>query len=211
MENATADNIKQSMPTKPFLKRHPWIIPVVIALVVSILAIILVITTLLVFAGIHIYSAVTWEAEYTATAVVWASPTNSANSSGVTSTSDISIGTQLIDDFKQLLVADGFLQKVLEAEEMDDQMSTSELKEMISISHMEGTRVMYVSVTAASATRAAELANTIVYLFCDEINERAAGAINPTTGEAQKLIVVWKKASVPTQPSNPIRLFPFFR
>ncbi len=164
----------------------------------------MLIVAAVVFLGTYTFAKVTYEEEYTATAVVWALPSNSANSSGVTSTSDISIGTQLINDFKQLLITDGFLQKVLEAEEMDVHMSTSALKKMISVSHEENTRVMYVSVTVGSAARAEEIVNTTAKLFCDEINERAAGATNPTTGEAQKLIIVWEYAEKPTRPSNSV-------
>ncbi len=145
---------------------------------------------LVVFAIVYIYANSTYEEEYTATAIVWALGTPNA---GQTTTSDVSIGTNLINDYKQLVTTTDVLMEVIERAELP-QIKPHELSKMVSISHESNTRVMYISVTAASATGAQKIANTMVDVFCERINSK--------NEDGKSLVTVWSDAELPTRPSN---------
>ncbi len=164
-----------------------------------IMAIILVV----VFVSMYIFETATYEEEYTATAIVWALGSNASSSAG-TSTSDVSIGSQLIEDYKQLIITDNLLQEVIEKEAL--LISKSQLRQMITVSHEEGTRVMRVSVTTAQPTRAVSIADTLVEVFCDRVNDKNAGSTNSNPDRQQELITVWGYANEPKAPSNSISI-----
>ena len=135
---------------------------------------------------------------YTATATIWAlgSSANSSASGGKTSTSDVSIGTYLINDYKELILTDSVLEDAIERTGI--KMSSSALKSGTKITNNMDTRVMYVSVTAGDKTDAMELANAISVAFCERVNEKS--------DEGKTLVSVWNYAKEPTSISNPISL-----
>ena len=149
---------------------------------------------ILVFASMYIFERVTYEEEYTAQAIVWALGSN-ASASGATSTSDVSIGTQLINDYKQLLLTDDLLQDVINKEVL--LITPAQLRGMIDISHETDTRVMKISVTASNPSSAQKLVNKLVDVFCDRINSKNDDA-------NKKLITVWSHATEPIAPSNSV-------
>ena len=136
--------------------------------------------------------------EYTATSTIWAlgSNANASTSGGKTSTSDVSIGTYLINDYKELILTDSVLEEAILR--VGSEMSVSALKKSIKIDNNEDTRVMYVSVTAGDKTVARDLANTVADVFCERINDKS--------DEGKTLVSVWDHAKEPSTISNPISL-----
>ena len=151
---------------------------------------------IVVFASMYIFEKVTYEEEYTAEAIVWALGSN-ASSSGATSTSDVSIGTQLINDYKQLLLTDDLLQDVINKEVL--LITPGQLRNMIGVSHETDTRVMKISVTASNPSSAQKLVNKLVDVFCDRITSKNDDA-------NKKLITVWSHATEPVAPSNSVSI-----
>lgn len=166
---------------------------------------IMLLAAAIIFAAVYIIESVTYEEEYTATAIVWALGNNASTTAG-TSTSDVSIGTQLINDYKQLMTTDDLLQEVIDKEVLN--MRPAELRDAITISHKDETRVMRVSVTTGKATGSSKIVNTLVNVFCDRVNSKNVANANPngntTTRPQQNLITVWAEATTPKAPSNAI-------
>ncbi len=164
---------------------------------------IMLLAAAIIFAAVYIIETVTYEEEYTATAIVWALGNNSSTTAG-TSTSDVSIGTQLINDYKQLMTTDDLLQEVIDKEVLN--MRPAELREAITISHEDETRVMSVSVTTGKAAGSSKIVNTLVNVFCDRVNSKNAAATEGSTSSRpqQNLITVWAEATTPKTPSNAI-------
>ena len=147
-----------------------------------------------VFAFLHL----THKDAYTATSTIWAlgSNANASTSGGKTSTSDVSIGTYLINDYKELILTDSVLEAAIKNAGAD--ISLSALKQNIEIKNNEETRVMYVSVTAGDKVEAMKLANSLSTAFCERINAKS--------DEGKTLVSVWDLAKEPKQISNPISI-----
>ena len=152
----------------------------------------------IVFAVVYLFITNNHKDEYTATAIVWAMNMPSA---GNVATSDVSIGTYLINDYKQLITTQGVLEEVIKQESLVA-LSPAKLASMVSIYHETNTRVMYVSVTSASPQSAQKIVNSLVDVFCDRLNAKNNG----TDVEAKDLVTVWDEAEVPTVPSNRISI-----
>ncbi len=153
--------------------------------------------------SVSVFTVATHKDEYTAKAVVWALGSN-AGSTASTSTSDVSIGTYLINDYRQLLITDTFLQDVVReidpsVKETDLSSRAQRLRSMIKVEHEEETRVMYVSVTSVSREEARVIADKLVNLFCDHVNNSYADA-----KKGQELIKPFGDVVSPETPSNPI-------
>lgn len=136
--------------------------------------------------------------EFTATSTIWAlgSNANASTSGGKTSTSDVSIGTYLINDYKELILTDSVLETAIDR--AGSEMSLTALKQNIEITNNEETRVMYVSVTAKDKTEAMKLTNEISTIFCERINEKS--------DEGKTLVSVWDLAKLPEKISNPVSI-----
>ena len=159
--------------------------------------ILMLVTLVVVFAIVSIVLTQTHVDEYTSTATIWALGENAASGSS-TSTSDVSIGTYLVNDYKQLIVDENILQTVIEKEGLS--ISVEKLKEMIEISHETNTRVLYVSVVAQSPTRAKQIADTLVEVFCERVNSK--------NEDGKTLVTVWGNGNLPAtdKPSNPVSM-----
>lgn len=153
---------------------------------------------LIVFAVVYLVITNNHEDEYTATAIVWAMNMPSA---GNVATSDVSIGTYLINDYKQLITTQGVLEEVIRQQNLVA-LSPGKLASMVSIHHELNTRVMYVSVTSASPQSAQKIVNSLVGVFCDRLNAKNNG----TDVVSKDLVTVWDEAEVPTVPSNKISI-----
>lgn len=138
----------------------------------------------------------THEDEYTATTTIWALGSNASTSGGKTSTSDVSIGTYLINDYKELILTESVLSDALVRANSD--MSLSTLKTSTKVTNNDDTRVMYLSVTASDRKEAMEIANAISEVFCERINDKS--------DEGKTLVSVWDFAKEPRHISNPISL-----
>lgn len=144
----------------------------------------------------YIFMNVTHEDEYTAKVTLWALR-DSASASGPSS-SDVSVGTNLIEDYKLLIKSDSVVNQV--KENLGMPTSVSALKNMVSISD-EG-RVLTLSVTASKKERAQEIANEWGSVFCEAINN----AVNSgSSDDTIVMIKVWETAALPTAPSNPVK------
>ena len=156
------------------------------------------ILAILVGAGSYGVMYLTHTDEYTASSTIWAlgSNANASTSGGKTSTSDVSIGTYLINDYKELILTDSVLEEAIVR--AGSGMSVSALKNNIQVTNNEDTRVMYVAVTAGDKAEAKDLANAVSDVFCERINDKS--------DEGKSLVSVWDYAKEPAQISNPISL-----
>ena len=156
------------------------------------------ILAILVGAGSFAVLHLTHTDAYTATSTIWAlgSNANASTSGGKTSTSDVSIGTYLINDYKELILTDSVLEEAIL--KTGSAMSVSTLKNNIKVTNNEDTRVMYVAVTAGDSAEAKNLANAISDVFCKRINDKS--------DEGKSLVSVWDYAKEPKMISNPISL-----
>jgi len=150
---------------------------------------------IIVFTVVYIYTVNTHEDRYTSTATVWALGSN-ASSSGQTSTSDVSIATQLIHDYKELILAHNVLEETLVRSKVYSNIPVERFERMVSINNTDGSRVLYVSVTAPDKNASSTLANTLVEVFCERVNDK--------NEEGKTLVTPWDEATVPTSSSNPI-------
>lgn len=135
---------------------------------------------------------VTHQDEYTATVTIWAMRMPEGQN---VSTSDVSIATYLINDYKLLIKSEEIMDKVINAQNLS--LTTSELSQLVSVTNESSTRVMYLSVTTASPKSAQSIANTWGNIFCDHINSTMGG---------EPMVELWAEAREPQRPSNPISL-----
>ena len=158
--------------------------------------ILVLVVAILAGAGAFVVMKVMHKDAYTATSTIWALGSNASTSGGKTSTSDVSIGTYLINDYKELILTDNVLMEALNLADSD--MSLSALKSNVRVTNNEDTRVMYVSVTAGDRKEAMDIANAISEVFCNRINEKS--------DEGKTLVSVWDFAKESKNISNPISM-----
>ncbi len=163
---------------------------------------IMLLAAVVIFTAVYIIESVTYTEEYTETAIVWALG-NNASTTASTTTADVTIGTQLINDYKQLMMTDDLLQEVIDEAVLN--MTPAELRNAITISHEEETRVMHVSVTTAKAKGSAKIVNTLVNVFCNRVNSKNAASSGSGTSNKpqQDLITVWATADEENPSKNP--------
>lgn len=137
--------------------------------------------------------------EYTATVTIWALRVSSDEVSGPT-TQDVSVGTYLINDYKLLIQEDRIVSKVLT--ETQSSMSTSTLRNMVSVKNEQNTRVLYLSVTSQSAESSKKLADAWGRIFCEEVNNDLDS--NQEDVHTPEMIKVFAEAQLPTTESNPL-------
>ncbi len=155
------------------------------------MAIVLVVVTVAVFALLN----ATHEDEYTGQVGIWAIKTD-GSSAGNTSNGyyDMVIATNLVNDYKLLATSDEVLKRVIAANNWD--ITVSDFRKMIAVTHESNTRVLYLSVTTLSAESAKTATESWAQIFCDYINELRGEEMIKTTGATP----------LPEKPSNPISL-----
>ena len=162
--------------------KHCWWIMLIVAVAVTIL--------------VYTVLNATHEDEYTATVTIWAMrmPDSGGSQSGV-STSDVSIATYLINDYKLLIKSDAIMEQVINQQNLP--LTTNELSRYVSVTNETSTRVMYLSVTTKSAKSAKAIADCWGNVFCNHINETMGG---------EKMVELWALPREPDRPSNPISM-----
>ena len=144
----------------------------------------------------YIFLKATHEDQYTAKVTLWAIR-DSVSASGPSS-SDVNAGASLTEDYKQLITSNRIVIQV--KENLGMPTSVSDLKRMASVS--EDGRILTLSITASTKTRAQEIANEWGVVFCEAINTTVN---NGSSGDSIVMIKVWETAALPTAPSNPVK------
>lgn len=106
-------------------------------------------------------------------------------------TSDLSVAQRLVSTYVITLKSDRVLNKV--AQELDVEMSASQIRGMISAEAVDNTEVFNVTITNADPALAAQIANAVAKVAPDEISEIVVGS-------STKII---DYATVPKSPSSP--------
>jgi capsular polysaccharide biosynthesis protein len=83
----------------------------------------------------------------------------SASNGSVVNLTDLSIGSQLTSDYSQLLLARPLLEDVIDNLDLD--VTTTQLTKMISISNVSDTRILEITVTSDNPAQAADVANEL--------------------------------------------------
>lgn len=107
-------------------------------------------------------------------------------------TSDLAFATYLANDYQILLASDPVLQEVID--ELGLKKTVSELSSMISVSLIEDTRIMEISVTSTIPEEAQEIANKVRDVANDKTKDVMEGI------EAVNAI---DEAKLPVSPSSP--------
>ena len=165
--------------------------------------ILLLAIVVLVTGGSYLVLNQLYEPEYTATVTIWAlrvSPDSLTSQ-------DVSIGTNLINDYRLLIKDDAVVRSVIQKTSMDDNnLSIERLKNAVTIKNETGTRVLYLSVTAKTPGSAQTIANAWGEAFCEQVNN-SIGEEQSEEGNQQKTVKIFSKAYLPTTPSNQISIF----
>lgn len=110
------------------------------------------------------YAKLTHEPQYTSTATLYVS----RETGNTVTATDISIATTLIKDFVELNINDSIVEQA--KQNAQSPLSVFELARMATLTYTEGTRVMYVTVTADDPQTAQVLANAFADAVCEEFN-----------------------------------------
>ena len=116
---------------------------------------------------------------------------NVEGSTATLTTSDLSVAQRLVSTYVITLKSDRVLNKV--AQELDVEMSASQIRGMISAEAVDNTEVFNVTITNADPALAAQIANAVAKVAPDEISEIVVGS-------STKII---DYATVPKSPSSP--------
>lgn len=114
-----------------------------------------------------------------------------ADSSATTNMSDLQMGSQLVDDYQELLKNHELLQEVVDNLGLD--MTYSQLGSMISVSSVDSTRILRITVKGPDPKEAADIAN--------EVAQRAIVFLPQVMGTAEPNIA--ETAVVPESPVSP--------
>ncbi|MBQ9760428.1 MAG: hypothetical protein IJW16_03660 [Clostridia bacterium] len=144
----------------------------------------------------------THESEYTSTAKIYVS----RETGNAVTASDISIATTLIKDFIELNINDSI---ATHAKELSGSaLSVPQLRRMADLTYTEGTRVMYVTVTASDPQTAQTLVNAFADAVCKEFNSLFDVEKEDGTVLTQKMLEVNSYGALNESPANPISLTP---
>ena len=116
----------------------------------------------------------------------------SASNSSVVNLSDLQIGSSLANDYQEMLLIRPLLEDLIEKLGLEN-VSTSDVAKMISISNPSSTRILEIKVTSPDPQAAADIANEMVNQACVYL---------PQIMECEEPNVV-ETAVVPTQKSSP--------
>ncbi len=164
---------------------------------------ILMLAALILVSGIAMIVTVkTHEKMYTSTVDIWAWRNNEGSGSDYQNQQQDSIAadfsSKLISDYKVLLTHRVVLSRVCEKySKRYGELTERDLSSMMRVSHDDKTRIIQLSITNISASRAQVLANLWAEEFCDWVNVelmKGQEVVQPLT----------KEATFPTTESNPI-------
>lgn len=80
---------------------------------------------------------------------------------------DISVNSKLVSTYSELIKSKNILRQVKEM--LDIEMDEDDLKKEINVSTVEDTEIIQISVTDEDPEQAAEIANSIAYIFKDQV------------------------------------------
>lgn len=112
----------------------------------------------------------------------------------VISTSDITINSKLVEDYRVLAKSKNIVEEV--KNNLDIAESTEAIRNSITVSSVQDTRVIKISVTHTNPELACKIANETADVFVEKVSD-----MYKTSN-----LYVWEKAEVSSQPSN-INLF----
>jgi len=144
--------------------------------------------------AMYVYSKVTYKEEYTASISIWAMK-NIGTESNV-GTNELTIATYIVNDYKLQLVSDRVVSSVQKAHVNFSDMTVKELRDSVSVSHEDETRILKLSATASTPEGAKLLADTWGHTFCTYINEEKFG----------ETMVTFDESLEPTVPSNGVSM-----
>lgn len=155
---------------------------------------IVLLAVLIVFtSGTYIFMAATHEDEYTAEVTLW----SLRDSSSLTNT-DVTMGKSLIEAYKILIKSDRIADQV--KKDLGMPTKISDLKSMVSISADGDSGILTLSITTSNRARAQQIANVWGRVFCEAVNDTMSSG-----DDSSAMIKVWQEASLPTEPSNPVK------
>ncbi len=144
-----------------------------------------------------VYTFVVIQPEYTAETSLMVSIDYEA--AGITESSAISIGQNLINTYKEFVISDKVLQSVIDdIDGLPAGFSTKSLENQITISTTSGVLLIYISVENENPELAQEIANTLVNNSIEIANDDEVGYIL-----LQNKLDVLDTAKLPTEPSSP--------
>ena len=157
---------------------------------------IMLLAAVVVGVALYLFLNATHKDEYTAEASIYVMRSTGDGEGDGTTSQDISIATYLVRDAPELILSHQVLDRVII--QQNRILSYEQLKEMITITNEENTRILYLSVTAADPVEAASLVTSLANVTCDFMNNDMY--------DGQKLFKVVDQNVVPDQPSNPISM-----
>ena len=88
----------------------------------------------------------------------------SASNNSVVNLADLQIGTNLTADYEELLLSRPVMESVLQNLKLRETTSVKELREMLSITNKNGTRILEISATTGDPKLSADIANEVAEL-----------------------------------------------
>ena len=113
-----------------------------------------------------------------------------------TSSADITVATNLINDCVEVVKSDSVLSLVIQDQNLA--LTTTQLRKMITTTNETGTRVLYITVTANDPKEAANITNSISEALCSYFNDYLLNE--------QKQLKIIDPGIVATKESNPVSL-----
>lgn len=143
----------------------------------------------IVFVTLFAVSKANYKPEYTATATVYVMK-DSENST----TGEVSIANTLVNDYMELVTMDRVIAQVCHDTGLI--ITSNAFRRMVSVTSIDSTRFVHVSITASDPARASEIANSLAANACKILNDDLLNG--------QPYASVANESVPPSSPSNPI-------
>lgn len=122
-----------------------------------------------------------------------------------TTSSDISIATQLVRDFNKLITSTKVLNYV--RMQTGSMLKNEQLQSMVKITNPEDTRILDITVTAGDRESAQVLVNAFADAADQYFNELFQGNVNTSGAQSQQVVKIYDYGYLPEGISNPISMF----
>lgn len=151
---------------------------------------ILIIVAIFLIIGL-VYSYLYVEPEYTATTTVILAQSATTDDSETITSNDLTLNQKLVSTYSTLIKSDNVLDEVIRNLNIDK--TASSLKNNISVSSVDDTDLIQISVTDSNPELASRIATEVVNVFIEKV---ANGVYKINNAQ------VWDAAETPTAPSN---------
>lgn len=138
-----------------------------------------------------VYSYLFVEPEYTATTTVILAQSATTDDSETITSNDLTLNQKLVSTYSTLIKSDNVLDEVIRNLNIDK--TASSLKNNISVSSVDDTDLIQISVTDSNPELASRIATEVVNVFIEKV---ANGVYKINNAQ------VWDSAETPTAPSN---------